>query len=133
MCTGMVTLSPMTVATVCRVGDPLQITCTSTVQFIRWSILQVIIISEQEMLVKPVTSAQINSLDGNQMSQIVVNSTKFTFTRTSASGVSPLNTTLSIDSVSIDLNGTVVNCSDVTNATVLAPASTTIQIIDNSE
>ena len=37
----MLTLSPMMVAPVCRVGDPLQITCTALVEFIRWSFVVV--------------------------------------------------------------------------------------------
>ena len=39
--TDVVTLSPVTVAPVCRVGDPLQLTCTASVQFIRWNIMVV--------------------------------------------------------------------------------------------
>ena len=129
-CTGMVTLSPMTVAPVCRVGDQLQITCTASVKFIRWNILQA---NEQGMLVEPVPAAQINSLDDNQMSQSTVNSSTFTFTRISAKRTLPLISMLSIDSVSIGLNGTAVNCSDVANLTTLTQASTTIQVIDNSK
>ena len=36
----MLTLSPTMAAPVCRVGDPLELTCTASVEFIRWSILQ---------------------------------------------------------------------------------------------
>ena len=125
----LVTLSPRTMAPVCRVGDPLQINCTASVQFIKWSILQP---NEQgTSLVKPVNPVQINSRDENQMAQRTVNSSTFTFTRPSAQGALPLISTLSIDSVGIDLNGTVVRCADVANSTTLA--STTVQIIDNSE
>ena len=123
----MVTISPMNVAPVCRVGDPLQITCTASVEFIRWSILQA---DEQGTLVKPVISGQINSLDDNQMSQRIINSTTFTFTRTSAHEASPLISTLSLDSVNINLNNTVVCCADVANS--MTSASTTIQINDIS-
>ena len=56
---GMVTLSPMSVAPVCRAGDLLQITCTASVEFIKWSILQA---NEQGTLVEPVISGQINSM-----------------------------------------------------------------------
>ena len=37
----MLILSPMMVAPVCHVGDPLQLTCTASVEFIRWSIVVV--------------------------------------------------------------------------------------------
>ena len=70
----------------------------------------------------------ISSPDSNQVKQRIVNSTTFTFSRTSAQGVSPLITTLSIDSVNTGLNGTVVYCLDVANPMTLA--STTIQILD---
>ena len=124
----MLSESPVTVAPVCHVGDPLQLTCTASVQFIRWKILQV---NEQGTLVEPVNSVQINSVDANQMSQRVVNSSTFTFMRTSGQGDSPLITTVSIDSVSIGLNRTVVKCTDSGNEMTLA--SSTIQIIDTSQ
>jgi hypothetical protein len=120
----MLTLSPTSVAPVCRVEDPLLLTCTASTQFIRWNIFR----ANEEII----GSAQFNSRDANQMpSNIDVNLTTFTFTRTSAQGASPLTSTLSIDSVSIDLNGTVVRCTDVSNP--MTSASTTIQIIDIGE
>ena len=125
---GQLTLSPMSVAPVCRVGDQLQLTCTASVQFIKWSILQ---INDQGTLEEPTTSVQINSLDDNQITQRIVNSSIFTFTRTSTQRILPLVSTLSIDSVSIGLNGTVVNCSNVSNPMI--SASTTIQIVDISQ
>ena len=121
----MLTLSPMTVAPVCRVGDPLQLMCTASVEFIRWNILQA---NEQGALVSVINSVQINSRDPYQMSQRVVNSAAFSFLRSSDEDTLPLISTLLIDSVSIDLNGTVIHCSDIANPTTLS--STTIQIID---
>ena len=55
----------------------------------------------------------------------------FTYARISDQGASPLVSTLSIDSVSIDLNGTVVRCSDV--ADPMTSASTTIVIKDTNK
>ena len=125
---GMVTLSPMTVAPVCRVGDPLQLTCTATVEFISWNVFR---ISEQGTHEMKINDELINSRDSNQMAHTAVNSSTFTFSRSSAQGATPLISTLSIDSVNIGLNETVVQCSDVVNTTV--SALTTIQIIDISE
>ena len=125
---GMVTLSPMMVAPVCCVGDPLQLTCTATVEFISWSVFQ---INEQGTLEMEINDELVNSIDEHQMAHTVVNSSTFTFSRISAQGAAPLISTLSIDSVNIGLNGTVVQCSDVVNTTV--SALTTIQIIDISE
>ena len=112
----------------CHVEDSLQLTCTASdsVEFIRWSILQA---NEHGTLTEIATTVQINSRDANQMRQIEVTSATFTFMRTSAQGASPLVSTLSIDSVNIDLNETVVRCTDLTTH---SSASTSIQII-NSE
>ena len=120
-CTGQLTLTPMSVAPVCRVGDPLQLTCTASAEFIRWNIFRV-----NEAITG---SVQFNSRDTNQMPRnIDINLTIFTFMRISTQGPPPLITRLSIDSVSIGLNGTVVRCSDV--ADPMTSASTTIEIVD---
>ena len=124
----MVTLSPMTVAPVCHIEDPLQITCTASVQFIRWSIWQA---NEQGIHVEVTDSVLITASDANQMKEREVNSATFTFMRTSAEDTTPLVSTSSIDSVIISLNETVVHCSDVANP--MTSASTTIQIIDIGE
>jgi hypothetical protein len=121
---GTVTLSPMSVAPVCYVGDPLQMACTASVEFIRWSILQV---NDQGSLEEATDPVQINSRDDNQVAQRVVNSSTFIFTRTSTQLTSPLVSILSVDLVSIGLNGTVVRCSDIANP--MASASITIYII----
>ena len=113
----------MILAPVCHVNDTLSITCRASVQFIRWSVLQV---NEQGTLERVTTDAQINSRDANQMSQRIVNSATFTFMRSSAPGL-PLISTLSIDSVNIAL---VVRCADVGDPTT--SASTTIYIVDPS-
>ena len=107
----------------CHVGDPLELTCTASVEFMRWTILQ---FNEQRIL-EQVTNAQINARDSMQISQIEVDSATLTFMRTSTQFASPLISTLSIDSVSIGLNGKMVRCSDVSNP--MSSASATIYII----
>ena len=128
--TGTVTLSPMTVAPVCRVGDPLQLTCTTLrpIEFQRWNVLRA---NEQGTLVDVINSDIINSRDMFQTRDIPLDSATITFMRISAQEASPLITSLSIDSVSSGLNGTVVRCSDARNP--MTSASTTIQIIDTSQ
>ena len=127
----MLTLSPMTVAPVCRVGDPLQITCTATrdsTDFLEWYF---VVVNEYGIVME--VMAYSNSRDRTQelQTQRTINSTTFTFMRISARGATPLVSTLSIDSVNIGLNGTVVHCLD---ARYLAPpASTTIYVSDISE
>ena len=90
---GQLTLSPMNVAPVCGVGDPLQLTCSASVQFISWSIM---VVNDRGTL-EDITAFS-NSIDtAQQSSSIVVNSSTFTFIRTSDQGASPLISTLTID------------------------------------
>ena len=123
----------MIVAPVCHIGDPLNLTCTSSIEFITWSISRV---NEQGDLENVINDEPLNSEDTLQMPQpIEISLATFTFRRISAQGELPLVTTLSIDSVSIGLNGTVVRCIDGRNqqGSKFMPASTTIQIIDTSQ
>ena len=124
----MLTLSPMTVAPVCHVRDQLQLICTASVEFLRWNVLRA---NEQGALADVINSEIINSRDMVQTKITSLNSATITFMRTSAQRASPLISTLSIDSVSIGLNGTVVRCSDVANP--MTSASTTIRIINTSQ
>ena len=115
----------MSVAPVCRAGEPLQLTCTASVESgIQWSVFRN---NEQTVSDVLITIGSAN----NQRTPITVDSVTFTHVRTSAQGASPLVSTLSIDSVSIALNGTVVNCGDLSNPMI--STSTTIQIIDISQ
>ena len=127
-CVGMVTLSPMMVAPVCRVGDPLQLTCTASVEIISWSFTVV----NQQGRDEEVTSFSTAGALSNQSMLFEVNSTTFTLIRNSSQYVLPLIVTLSIDSVIIGLNGTVVNCMDGPPGNSMTSASTIIQIIDTS-
>ena len=71
----------------------------------------------------------INLNDASQQtSTTMVNSTLFTFTRTSAQGASPLSSIFTTDSVSNGLNGTVVECLEADGP--MAAGSTLILIID---
>ena len=116
-------LSPAMIAPVCRVGDPLQLTCTASVAFLQWNLR---VVNEQggdENITMFITA----SAPSDQPMPIAVNSTTFTLRRISAQFASPLISILSIDSVNIGLNGTVVHCIGLRNTTI--SASTTIQII----
>ena len=115
----------MSVAPVCRVGDPLQLTCTASVEFMQWSILRG---NEQGMLNKVTNDVILSSGNPNNMMQTRVDSILLTFTRVSTQ---PLISILSVESVTIGLSGIVVRCSDAANQTI--SASTTIHIIDSSQ
>ena len=73
---------------------------------------------------------QINSRDANQIKQVEEDIATFTFIRNSSQRVLPLVSTLSIDSVSIGLNETIVHCSDVENSVL--SASTAVYINSNN-
>ena len=123
----MLTLSPMSVAPVCRVGDPLQLTCTaSATNNIQWRFT----VANEQGVEEDLTPFSTAGALSNRSVIIQVNSTTFTLMRNSSRNDLPLIVTLSIDSVSTSLNGTVVSCIDPGNST--ASASTTIQIIDTS-
>ena len=122
----MLTLSPMMVAPVC-LGDQVNLTCTASVDSIQWSFT---VVNEQGRD-EPFLIFSTSSGRSQQSAPIVVNSTTLTLIRDSGEGVLPLISTLSIDPVSIGLNGTVVNCTDPRD--MLISASTTIQIIDTSQ
>ena len=120
---GRVTLVPVVVAPVCQVGDQLELTCNTTGSFLRWSLT---VGNEQGMVQEH--QRNINSQDESQQtSQVMVNSATLTFMRTSGQGISPLISTLVIDSVSSALNVTVVYCEDV-GASIIA--STTVLLFD---
>ena len=112
----------------CRVGDTLNLTCTASVDFIRWSIR---LVNEFGRL-EEITVTSNSEDESQQMTQRTVNSTTFTFMRSSAQRDSPLISTLSISSVSVSLNGTVVHCMEIGGS---MSDSTTIYIIEisNSE
>ena len=122
---GTLILSPTMVAPVCRVGDQLNITCTSSVEFIEWSIM---LIYNDLGTPENITELYVGSSGtSQQVPPITVNSTTFTFKRDSPQGASTLISTLSIDSVNIGLNGTIVRCMEVGN--LMISASTTIYIV----
>ena len=124
LCTDMrITLSPMSVAPVCHVGDPLQLTCITSVDFLEWHMR---VISEQGRLEEITAFSNLRDMT-QQPTLVVVNDTSFTFMRISARNATPLVSTLSINSTSIGLNGTVVHCMDPNN--LMTSASTTIHII----
>ena len=125
---GSLSLSPSTVAKVCRVGDDLKLTCNSNgSSFLRWNIPATSINS-----ITTDISRNINSDDvGQQTSNATVNHTFLNFTRISKQRVMPLVTTLTFYNVSINFNGTVVRCMELEGS--MALNSTVIQIADNRE
>ena len=123
-CTGVVEISPSVVAPACQVGDPLELTCTTTTGiFHRW-----------EFTVFPEnvthTTAPITSIGTSGVPPpLTISTSLFTFSRLSGQNSSPLISRMVVSPVSGGLNGTVVNCFESASSTD-SVATTTIQIID---
>jgi hypothetical protein len=111
----------------CQAGDPLELTCTTNgITFIRWNFTARNSLGK----LREYGPAFINSEDeSQQISVIRVNATTFTIMRTSARGSSPLVSTMVINPVNRDLNGTVVNCEDIGTSMT---ATTTLHYVDKS-
>ena len=96
-------------ALVCQIGDPLELTCSTTGSFLRWTLTV-----SNEQGTPQEYQRNINSQDGSwQTSEVIVNSTTFTFMRTSDQDSLPLVSTLVVSFVGRDLNGVVLYCTDV--------------------
>ena len=107
-------------APVCS-GGHLELICTTTGQFLGWRFRAIrgneTVATEFTRTIIPTGSAS------DAMSQLVVNSTVFCFSRTSAENSLPVMSRLLISPVSNGLNGTVINCVDMDTA---ESSSTTI-------
>jgi hypothetical protein len=93
---------------------------------VQWNLTVVNEQGRNEELIMFITASAVSA----QPMPMVVNSITFTLRRISAQFASPLVSTLSIDPVSIGLNGTVVNCMDATNSMSPPSESATIHVID---
>ena len=124
--TGLMTISPSETASACS-GDQLNLTCTVTGSFLQWSFS---LIPEGETTARGYIFTVTSLNPTNQAQQLRVNSSIFTFLRSSAANSVPLISRLIINAASHNLNQTVVTCSDV-EAT--ESVSTTINIINESQ
>ena len=105
------TILPSEQAPVCH-GEELHLTCTAIEQYsyLRWSFS---VYNERGVLTDYIRT--VSSIDESQQSsQIVVNSTLFSFLRISRQGVPPI-TTMTINSVGNSLNGVSIGCTGMGN------------------
>ena len=111
-------------APVCQVGDQLELMCNTTGIDHRW---EFVIFPENETR----TSTPVTSIGMTGIPQpLMISSSMITFSRLSGQNVLPLISRVTIDPVSSDLNGTVVNCVEGMNSLV---ATTIIKIIDSQQ
>ena len=123
MTAGLVIISPSEIAPTCS-GDQLNLTCNVTGSFLQWSFS---LIPEGETTARDHMFTLTSLNPTNQIQQLSVNSTMFTFSRSSAANSVPLMSKLTINATSDNLNQTVVTCLDVE---ALESVSTTINIIN---
>jgi hypothetical protein len=120
---GAVILSPPERAPVCS-GGQLNLTCTTTGDHLEWR-FNVILESETTATDISHIFAGSDSVSAATMRLLMVNSTVFRFSRTSARDSLPVESRLLIGPVSDSLNGTVINCDDLQSS---QSSSTTIII-----
>ena len=119
-----VTVSPPQMASVCR-GHQLEILCTTPGNFLEWSFL---LIPDGGTVAR----RYFRSLHSDLVpatSDLEVNSITFTFSRISAEGSLPVTSRLLINPVNDELNGTLVNCTDV----ITSETKSTSVLIINEE
>ena len=107
---GAALISPSGDVLVCRGANYLELTCTVTTEtLLQWSLLLV-----NNEGISRIYTRHITSIDmSQQMSQLTVNSSVFHFSRTSLQGDLPLTSSLITNSISLGLEGTVINCTEV--------------------
>ena len=118
---GAVTISPSPMATVCNVGDRLEVNCTVTGSVLTWTLMY----SSGNGMAEQHSEIITSSL----MIQPTIrhNSSVITFTRRSESRMTPLVSSVEIGSVSVALNGTRVTymefgaTSEVTTVIYIVP------------
>ena len=119
---GAVIISPPGVAPVCD-GDQLELTCTTTGRQLEWRFS--VIRGNETTATEFSRIIQATGSASDAMTQLVVNSIVFSFSRTSAEDSLPVMSRLLITSVSRSLNGTVINCEDLDTSEI---SSTTVVI-----
>lgn len=128
-CTGFVTLSPFQAAQVC-VGQQLELTCITNETAVVWNFVPPLV-DDQGAPISLDWFIFSTDLD-QQLQQFGVNSTTFTFVRTSMRNSSPLVSTLNIINSSSALNMTTVSCMKIVNRQRAIAVFTTIVVVGNT-
>ena len=122
---GTASISPSHMASVCR-GDQLELICTTTGRFLEWSFS--LVSTGETTTVTRYLRVLSTSAVVSWISPVIVANSSFTFSRISVQNTLPLISRLLINPVSAELNGTVVNCTDIVETS--ETASTLVQIIN---
>ena len=106
-------ISPSGVVLICKAATHFELTCTITIEtLLQWSLSLVDNEGVSRRYARHITSIDMSQ----QTSQFAVNSSVFCFSRTSLQGDLPLTSSLIINPVAIELEGTMVNCIEVGNS-----------------
>ena len=105
-------------ALVCS-GDQLELTCTTSGSILEWAFVLIPENAAARTYTKGLTQTP---------EPLLIDSVKFTFSRLSPPNKLPLISTLVINFVSVDLNGTEMNCTDVQISETVSTIITTVTI-----
>ena len=117
---GYLVLSPSPRAAVCQIGDTLEVMCTTSDHFLTWMLTK----SGSTYRITRTLSSTIRNPE-----RVLVNSTVYTFSRTSELGSTDLVSKLIISPVRQSLNGTKIVCTEIGASAMMA--NTTVYIIRN--
>ena len=120
---GVIEISPSGVAPVCRVGDQLELMCTSSGTVHRWEFT---VFPEN---VSHTTVPILSVGTSGSSTPLMISNSMITFSRLSGQDSLPLISMARVSSVTNGLNRTVVNCFEGVSSTD-SVATTTIRIID---
>ena len=122
--TGLVEISPSVLAPVCRAGDSLELTCTTTAVIAhRWEFTA--FPDDMSYRTTPITSAGYSGVP----QPLTISNSMITFSRLSGHNSLPLISRVVVSPVSSGLNGTVVKCYEGGLSSTRPVATTTIYII----
>ena len=116
---GAVIVSPSGVASACS-GDQLELTCTTSGSLLEWAF----ILTPDNAVARAYTKGLTTDTEAPE--PLTINSTRFTFSRVSPPNSSPLISILVINPVTVGLNGTEVNCTDLETSETVSTTITTL-------
>ena len=127
---GLVTLSPSGVAQVCA-RQQLEVTCTTNETSLVWNFVPTLVDDQGRSIRQDwfIASTDLSQ----QLQQLTVNFTTFTFVRSSARQSSPLVSTMTIVNSSGALNMSGIRCTEIVNNQLATAASSTIQVVGDTD
>ena len=112
-------VSPPGMASVCS-GDQLELTCTTSGSLLEWAFALI----PDNAIARTYTKALTTDTEAPE--PLLINSTRFIFSRLSPPNSLPLISILVINPITVGLNATEVNCTDVQTSETVSTIITTI-------